>query len=367
MFNRRRSRRVLMGLLAVFILLAIIRVLLPFIVRDQVNRRLAELEGFYGHVDEIDIALLRGAYQLKGVSFSRVVDGDNEPMLDARAIDFSLSWGELFKGRVRSDIAATDIVFTYVPVEREEETADLGGPDWRDVISDLFPIEIEHLRIHSGRVQYRDLKAAPPVDISLESIELAATGLSNRATGRETGELPASIAAEGTTIGGGSVSLRVKAAPLAPEPLFDLDLSIENVSLPALNDYMRAYNNIDVSGGNLNLYTEISARGGHFEGYVKPLFDNLSFEEMEGESDQGLATSLWESFIGIVAEIFEYTPRDQVGARIPISGEFGQPEVGFWSALGSLFRHGFIQALTERIEGQTLNESTPDTPESGES
>lgn len=364
---RRHSRTTLIVVSVVLLLLVVLRALLPSLVLSQVNQRLAQLDGFHGHVDDIDMALWRGAYELDGVSFSRVVDGGHEPILEVGEIDFSLSWSTLFQGRIRSGITATDLAFIYVPVEEEAQTADLDQPDWRDVITDLFPIDIEHLNIHRGRVEYRDLEAEPPVDVSLENIELRAAGLSNRAVGAERlDQLPAQIRMTGTTIGGGSVNARVAAAPLADAPLFDLDLAIENVALPALNDYLRAYGNVDVSEGTLHLFTEISAREGRFEGYIKPLADNVSFRDVEGQSDKGLLSETWEGIVSIVTELFENQPRDQVGTRIPIAGEFGQAETGLWAALGNLFRHGFIRALTERIEGQSLDEETPDTPRDGE-
>lgn len=60
---RRRDRSLL--ILAIVIVVAIaIRAFMPFVVKDYVNRKLAALEAYEGHVDDVDIALWRGAYSI---------------------------------------------------------------------------------------------------------------------------------------------------------------------------------------------------------------------------------------------------------------------------------------------------------------
>jgi hypothetical protein len=50
--------------LGIVVVLVVIRLFLPAIVLRLVNRELASMEGYYGKVRDIDIALLRGAYML---------------------------------------------------------------------------------------------------------------------------------------------------------------------------------------------------------------------------------------------------------------------------------------------------------------
>ena len=55
--------------------------------------------------------------------------------------------------------------------------------------------------------------------------------------------------------------------------------------------------------------------------------------------------------MGTAASILQNQQKDQSALRIPISGRLESPEVGVWSALGSLLKNAFIQALNRGLEG----------------
>lgn len=356
---RRLPRHVFWALVAGFALLLLARLLAPSIVRWQVNLRLADLDGYSGHVDAIDLELWRGAYQLEGLFLERVTDARRTPFLEAGTIDFSLRWGALIRGRIESEIVASGVALIYERTERPEKTAELDDARWQDLVVDLFPIRIDRLELKDSRVVYKNPDASPPVDLSLEALEIIATGLTNRPrpSGNQGEEsLPAHVEATGTTVGGGSVRFSGNVDPLADDPLFDFDLAVEDVELEALNDYLRAVNEVDVSQGRLGLYVEMTARDGGFDGYVKPLFTDVAFKEYASENDESFGDALWEGFFSVIYELFENQPRDQVGARVPVSGEFGKSEVGLWSALGSLFQNAFIEALRASLEGEPIDD-----------
>ncbi|HEY0945671.1 MAG TPA: DUF748 domain-containing protein [Opitutaceae bacterium] len=347
-FLRRWSRRTLYAAAIVVVIALAVRAAAPVLLREAINRRLAAIEGFRGTVADVDLYVWRGAYQLEDLRLTRLVNGMHEPFVAARAIDFSLAWRELFRGRVLSDIVATGVTMAYVPTPEKAAATPFDAPPWQDVIQDIFPIDITRLVVHDGRLAYLDDRVTPVIDIALEKLELVATGLRNRAedTG---GELPAHIALSGTSVGGGLVRMQIAAAPLAARPRFEADFELTGVSLPALNDYLRAYGGVDVSQGTMQLFAEMTARDGRFEGYVKPFFDDVAFAEV-GPSDKGLANLLWERVVAGVVTLFKNKERDQLGTRIPFQGEVGDPRFGLWQTFVNLFRHGFIRALTERLE-----------------
>jgi uncharacterized protein involved in outer membrane biogenesis len=101
-------RFVLISLVVVIVLLVAARVAMPYIVKEQVNKRLASIPGYAGAVEDIGISLLRGAYTLKGVAIFKINGAAREPFFSAKQIDFSLAWRELVHRRVVSDIEADD-------------------------------------------------------------------------------------------------------------------------------------------------------------------------------------------------------------------------------------------------------------------
>src|SRR5690606_4067869 len=91
------SYRVIAGLIC---LLIVIRLLLPTLVLRYANHTLANLDGYYGQVADIDIALYRGAYQLEGFYLNKVdsASGDQTRFFAVKEIDLSIEWPSLLRG-----------------------------------------------------------------------------------------------------------------------------------------------------------------------------------------------------------------------------------------------------------------------------
>jgi hypothetical protein len=352
-FSRRvrhpRTRRLLIALAIVLVVLLVARIAAPGLIRDAINDRLSRIDGYASEIADVDLQLFRGAYRIKGLRLDRRVADGLEPFLASEEIDFSLAWRALLQGRVLSDIVTRDITFTYVPTPEDATAAPVTQPPWRDVINDLFPIEITRFIAERGSIRWKNPFADPAVDISLEGLEVVATGLRNRPS-EDHGELPALISATGTTIGGGRVELQAALDPLAQRPRFELQVTIEEVHLPALNEFLLAHAAVDVSEGRFTLFAEVSARDGWFEGYVKPFFDDVSFRDLPGQ-EKPVLKQIWQTFVSALVTLLKNKPRDQLATRIPFRGEIGDPEVGLWATIANLFRHGFIQALAQRLEG----------------
>lgn len=346
---RRWPRRVLITVVAIVLVLVAARIALPYVVEHQVNQRLANIPGYTGTVDNIGIALVRGAYEMNGVAIYRMEGKVREPFLLARRIDFSVAWRELFRGKVVSDLKIDRPEVTIVQAPREEESQRDIDRRWRAVVKDLFPIDITHLEIVGGAIRYIDRTRKPEVDIFIKDMRAIATGLRNRPKD-EGRPFPATIKVTGTTLGGGRLELRVDAEPLAAQPHFELRAQVEDVDLTALNDSLRAIANVDVSRGTFQLAAEMAGKDGGFQGYVKPFFEDLDFNNLS-DKQKGVFSRVWENVVAGLAWLVKNKSRDEVGTRIPFEGRFGDPQIGLWATIRNLFRHGFVRAFTPTVEG----------------
>lgn len=339
------------------LLLLAVRIALPFVVNRAINNRLARVEGYSSSVASVDMQLIRGAYRLNAVSILKQEASGKVPFFAADSVDFSIAWGELLHGRLVSDIFIVaprmQIRRTGIPPDPSEE-----GRRWQEVIQDIFPIEITHFEISRGEFRFVDPTSTPPVDISLRELHAVATGLRNTVT-EKSGPFPAVLSAKGVTVGDGRFDIFAQADPLADEPRFELKLDLKDVDLPALNDFLAAYANVDVSSGKFQLYLEIQAAEGSFEGYVKPFADHVEFEDIGDKSD-GIFRRLWENIVSGISAIVNDDDRDQVATRIPFSGRFGDPKIGVWATIKNLVGHGFGSPIPEG-----LDEEPPPTQGSG--
>lgn len=336
-----------------------IRLALPSLLQREINRKLSEVPGYAGHVGRIGVHLYRGAYSLHQVEIRKEGGAVSQPFFSASVIDFSLAWGQLFHGKIVSKIFIDGGQVNFVKGPAEENSQLEVDRRWQDVVNAIFPIAITRLEIKDGLLHYLDTANTPKVDVYIRNLHAAATGLQNRPSRKSDQEFPATISLEGNSIGNGHLTINVQAEPLADQPHFYLTLSLQDVALPALNDFLEAYTNVTVSSGNFRLFVEVAARGGRFEGYVKPFFEHVVIAPAAGKKN-GLWREVWGTVVGAMVELFKNKPKDQFATKIPIAGDFSDFRTGAWKAIGNMLHHGFVKALPEDIEGKiNAEEVTP--------
>ena len=344
------SKRVLIvALVAAGILLAA-RLAAPFVVRNAINRRLSHIPEYSGHVDRISLHLWRGAYGMGGVKIVKSNGKVSEPFFSADRIDFSIAWSEIFHGRLVSAITVRDGRLNFLRGASDEDSQLAADKRWQDVINDLFPIDITFLEIRGGVLRFVDDTEKPRVDIAIRDLHATATGLQNRSTTLG-GPMPAKIDISGVTIGEGKLRLFTKLEPLADRPHFELAMEMKNVSLPALNDFLRAYANVDVSQGRFDVVAQMAMSNGHYQGYVKPFFSSLNFSDVD--ANEPLGRRIWKSLVSAFAELAKNPDSHQVATRIPFSGDASSLDIHAWKTFENGLHHGFVKALSKGFEGST--------------
>jgi hypothetical protein len=341
-------RRTLIGLAVAGGVLVAVRLALPAVLRSQINARLGRVDGYDGRVAEVHVAVWRGAYALRQVRIVKKNGSQTDPFFSAQNIDFSLAWRDLIHGQIVADIIIEDGRINFVKTATPETSQLKVERSWQNVVSDIFPIDITHLRIVDGRIHFLDETATPRVDVFVENLQFDATGLRNRPA-KTAEEFPAHLHLTGDSIGGGQLSVWADADPLAPQPHFEVHGQIERVSLPALNPFLNAYGGVEVRAGDFKFYGEMAARGGRFQGYIKPFFSHVKFTDII-RTGQSLPKKVWQTMAAGLVELFKNKPQNELATRIPFSGEFGRTEVGTWKTITSMLHNGFVKALPASLE-----------------
>lgn len=347
--KKRRVNKKWIIFLSIIAVLVIIRLLLPGIILHFANKSLANLDGYYGQIADIDLAIYRGAYQVDNIYINKVdtTTGDRIPFFDADLIDLSVEWSAIFDGRIVGELVIQNptLIFTKDKAEPKEIQKDTA--DFKTVLKDLMPLRINKFEIIDGSVHYKDESTKPVVDVKLDNLDVIALNLSSV---KDTALLPATIDASANVYKGTFV-MNIKLDPLANDPTFDMNAELKNTSLPEFNEFFQAYGNLDINEGTFGLYTEVAAKDRKFTGYVKPVIQNLDVVGPEDKKDNILQKA-WEGLAGAVGEIFENQKKDQVATKVPIEGNFDETTIGTWYAITTVIRNAFIQALYPSLDYQ---------------
>lgn len=331
----------------VIILLIAFRLYLPTLVLNYVNNTLNEIPDYRGHVDDIDIAIIRGAYEIKGIELNKLSGKVPVPFFAAEELDLSVEWKSLFKGAVVGEIMVErpQLNFVQGPTEAQSQTS--VDSSWIDVVKDLMPLNINRLQINNGEIHYRDFHSSPKVDILMTNFN--ATALNLRNTEDKSELLPSTVDVT-SDVYGGKFTVHMDIDPLQENPTFDLNSELTNVDMAQLNAFLKAYGKFDVRRGKFGLYTEVAAKDGRFEGYVKPTMEDLDVVQFKKEEGSFLAMT-WESIVGLATEALENQSQDRVATKIPLSGSFEKPEVDILATIGGILKNAFIKALVPSVEG----------------
>ncbi len=330
-----------------FILLIAFRLYLPTLVKNYVNKVLADIPGYYGQVADIDIALLRGAYVINGLYLNKVTAETQIPYLNFPNTDISIEWKSLFRGKIVSEIKMYGPEVIYV-FEDQQPTPEGGEPDvedWTKALTDLVPIDINHFEVHNGKVAFMQLQAEPNIDLEINNLHLVADNLRNvRERGRT---LPSPIMARGVSIGNGKVALNGNLNLLKEIPDMDINFSLEEAEVTALNDFTRHYAGIDFEKGTFGLYSEVAIADGFLKGYIKPL---LTDTKLIGKED-GFLGVLWEGFVGFFKFVLKNQGTDTLATRIPIEGDLNNVDAGVWPTVLNIFKNAWINAFSGEVDG----------------
>lgn len=335
--------------IAVLVIIIALRLILPYWVLDFVNKRLATIRGYYGHVDDIDISLYRGAYQVDGIYINKMdtVSKEQTPFFAAPLVDISIEWKSLFKGRIVSEMDFYSPTLRFTEDKAEPEQLEKDTNDFRRMLKTFTPYKVNRFEVFDGKIQYVDNTVKPVVDIELDNAHILARNLSNV---DDTTLLPATVKAT-ADVYGGSLNFNMRINALAEHPTYDMNAEIKGANLVRLNDFFKAYADFDVNKGTFGMYMEMAAKDKKFIGYVKPLITGLDVVGPEDRKDS-ILRKLWEGLVGIAGDILSNPETDKIATKIPIAGEYGERTVGVWYAVLAALRNGFIQAIYPALDYQ---------------
>ncbi|MCW3072515.1 MAG: hypothetical protein JWO44_2405 [Bacteroidetes bacterium] len=356
-FFKRTSIRILLGLIIVLIG---VRIALPYIVLKYANKALSTMHGYYGHVNDIDIALYRGAYKIKNIYLHKVdsVSQQETEFFEARLIDLSVEWSALLDGKIVGELEFDDPRLRFTKDKAEPADVKNDTTDFRKLLDDFMPLRVNRFEIMNGVIQYIDAGSSPKVDIQLDNAHILAENLTSE---KDTSLLPATVIAD-ANIYQGHLDLHMRLDPLAKDPTFDLNTELKDTHLPDLNDFFKAYAKLDVNSGIFGLYAEVASKQGNFVGYVKPVIKNLDVLGPEDRKDN-ILQKIWEGFAGGAAQLLKNQKHDQVATKIPLKGTFKNSKANLLYAVIEVLRNAFIEALHPSIDQEISIGSVGTDPE----
>jgi hypothetical protein len=336
---------IIISVIALILVGAIIA--LPYYVRKLINTELAEIDPYYGHIDDVDVWLITGAYTLDNlVIVKKDAGGKVEPFIEIPKSWLSIEWKSLLRGRIAGKVRLTEPEFNFVFAENYTQTG--KETNWVDLVKDLMPIEINRFSIENGQVSTTYTGKGQRLEAEFNHLELEIMNIRNIVDKND--PLPSHIYATATSpLYKGNFVFTADANLLKKFPDMDYDAQFEQVELVTLNPLLKHETGMDFESGTLDLYSEMLIKDGTLDGYVKPVLTNVTIFKPK-EEKRGIVNAIKELIAEGAQEVLENKKYNSTATNMPVQGSVKDVESEFWPILINMIRHAYWDAITKRID-----------------
>lgn len=154
----------------------------------------------------------------------------------------------------------------------------------------------------------------------------------------------------GMFMGSGATQLNGAFRPEIKSPDFDLSLRVWRTQVKSMNNLLRAYGGVDMVGGVFSVFTEMTVKNGSIDGYLKPLFKDVTAYDPKQDSDKGLLKTIYEKLINAASTVLQNTPRGEVATKVDITGPVENPQASTWELVVTLIQNAFFEAVLPGFE-----------------
>jgi uncharacterized protein involved in outer membrane biogenesis len=350
---KRRYSWPLWTLAGVIVLLIALHIALPYLVRDYLNDKLADMGDYRGQITDVDLALWRGAYKINGLKIVKVDGKVPVPFVDAPLIDLAVSWHSMwYDHAVVATVSFLNPEINFVDGGANKQNSQTGqGTDWREQLSKLLPITLDEVQLRDGRITFRNFNSKPPVNMNATKVNASIYNLTNVVDTE--GKRDARFEGKALLLGHAPLEATATFDPLSNFEDFEFRLRARNIELKRMNDFASAYGKFDFNAGNGDVVIEAEANKGQLRGYIKPLLrdvDVFNWQQDVENKNKGLFRSIWEAVVGGTETVLKNQRKNQFATRVELSGNVHQQDISAFEAFLQILRNGFVQAFNARYD-----------------
>ncbi|MEP7153444.1 MAG: DUF748 domain-containing protein [Nitrospira sp.] len=208
------------------------------------------------------------------------------------------------------------------------------------------------LRIDQGKIENSEFgvvnqAASPPYRLFISETDIDLENWSNQLS-----EGTAKVTLHGLLMGSGTTEITGAFRPETKSPDFDLRVKILKTPAKSLNPVLRAHGGTDVAAGVFSVFSEMTVKHGKVNGYLKPLFKDVTAYDPEQDKDKGLLTKIFEKTINVASSVLKNTPRGEVATKADVSGPVENPQASTWEMVATLLSNAFFDAVLPGLEGK---------------
>lgn len=335
-------------ILTVILLLTIITsLLLPYLALRYITSTINRSPDYKVKIADVNLSLLQGKAVIVDMRLWKKKLNIPDPIIKINNIEFSVQWYALFKGKLVAKIVLQRPIITIFDIDdnqKNTQTMKISEQSIK-IFKSLLPININEIIVQDGTFYFKNNQSKNPFNLYMKKINISIKNIQN--IKHQPQELTAILNLNAHVMDSASLSINLKFNPAINTPTFYLKSSLEELSLPQINSFLRKYTDLETKAGIFSFYLEAIAKQGKINGYIKPFLKNL---EIKKEKNESLSQKIYEDAVSIAHNILKNPSQETTATKINITGDIDDPDVSILSIIRYLLSHGFIDALLPEID-----------------
>ena len=230
--------------------------------------------------------------------------------------------------------------------QKEAARAKKGAEKVKEAHQDpTLVLKVAHGKILHSDVGFINKASSPDYRVFLSDMNLEVDHFSNRPE-----EGMGQMKLTGKFMGSGPTTVTGSFRPEKPNPDFDLHVRIVKTQVQTLNQLLRAYGQLDTTGGTFAFFSEMTVKHNHIEGYVKPFLKDVEVYNPEQDKDKAGSRKIYEAVVGGVLALFKSSSTGQVATETSVTGPVENPKEDTWQIIGKLVQNAFFKAILPGFE-----------------
>lgn len=333
---------VLSALLVLLLLFLIVWYGTPYVLRDYLQKRANALPDYHLNINWVQINPLNCSLDVLGLTLTKMSGQIPVPFYQGPRVHVALQWDRVIHLDLLSNITLDEPVVNFVNGPTADQSQTILEPAWVTAVKQLVPFQINRFQVKHGDLHYYDFHADPPINLEMNHLELVADNLTNAKKSKSL--MPSTVVMSGNPFLEGRLNVELAANVDLKQPTFSEKIRLQRIPAPALNSVLAKYGSVYAKSGQLDFYSEMVSKDGGFNGYLKPYFQNLTFEPLPKDRS-GLA-AMWASLVNGLKDLLENDDKI-VATNVPISGRYQDPNVDFFSAAFGIVKNAYFEALAK--------------------
>ena len=207
------------------------------------------------------------------------------------------------------------------------------------------------VRIDQGKIENSEFGVVNQAANPTYRIFISGTNIDLENWSNQLSEGTAKVTLRGLLMGSGATEITGAFRPETKSPDFDLRVKVLKTAAKSLNPALRAHSGTDVVAGVFSVFSEMKVKHGQVDGYLKPLYKDVTAYDPEQDKDKGLLTKIFEKTIDVASSVLK-NDRGDVATKAEVAGPVENPQASTWEVVATLFKNAFFEAVLPGLEGK---------------